>query len=92
MTNPPEPQDELDHILTSLTIPWDTSDLPPNVKLTAPSIKIADAKAAILKSYIPRQKVEEALPKHKCKEEVCQADHSITQAIDDLRTKLGLDK
>ena len=52
---------ELDHILNVLCVPWDTSDLPPNVRITSPSIKIAEAKKAILASYIPRSKLEKAL-------------------------------
>lgn len=82
--NPPEPQ-ELDDILTQFEVKYDSGSKIYDVPLSK------KAKAAILSKYISRQKVEEALPKHKCKEEVCQADHSITQAIDDLRTKLGLE-
>jgi predicted HAD superfamily phosphohydrolase YqeG len=39
--------DNIDKILDELIVPWDTSDLPPNVRITSPSLKIAQAKAAI---------------------------------------------
>jgi hypothetical protein len=39
---------ELDHILNLLVVPWDTSDLPPNIRVMSPSLKIVEAKQAIL--------------------------------------------
>lgn len=38
---------QLEHILNSLIVPWDTSDLPPNVKIMSPSVKVQQAKQAI---------------------------------------------
>jgi hypothetical protein len=39
--------DNIDQILDELIVPWDTSDLPPNVRITSPSLKLVQAKAAI---------------------------------------------
>lgn len=47
MSTQPNNDSAIDQILNDLVIPWDTSDLPPNVRVTSPSLKIAQAKAAI---------------------------------------------